>query len=321
MAERYLSIAREIRNAISKGLYPVGSALPGRLALAKTHDTTRGTMDRTIRFLVEQGVVESRHGAGTFVCSTKPPILVAVVGLLSGYPALEGIRYTGFTNSAILQKSVRDGLRQFDAIIWYLPDAEVRQWAAEFPASLVQIIINRDYPECNYVTTDHCGAYAELTAERLKKLKNPVPVFIRSDQEHYVIDKRLEGFSQACRAQAVPFEVLLMGNDFEQNLKKLDRLKSLAEQGPLLLCGASLQVTGCVMAWLRMAALEWGTQVLYNDMDNEFSYHVFGHRVTTFIQDYAELMLLACQALPELIAQNGQSLQQLVRPRLVQGDT
>ena len=321
MAERYLSIAREIRTAIAKGAYPVGSALPGRLSLVKTYDTTRGTIDRCIHFLVEQGIVESRHGAGTYVRADKPPLMVAIVGMMSGFPEVEGIRFVPFARQAMEQKSNRDQLRQFDAVFWHLPSPEVRQWINEFPASLIQIIINRDYPECHYVSTDHYGAFAEICAERLDKYQNGTAVFLRTDQDQYVLDKRLDGYAKACREHKKPSTVITLSDDFDDSLKRLKQLHELREKGPLLIFSAALQMTGSVMAWVRASGLQWGKDVFYVDMDNLYERHVFGVQVTSFSQDYHALIKHAAQGLKQLLANEIDSLQLQIMPEYREGDT
>jgi GntR family transcriptional regulator len=64
---RYHEIALEIRTRIQNGTYTFGTTLPSQSALAEEFSTTVMTVRQAIRFLENEGLVESKHGVGSFV--------------------------------------------------------------------------------------------------------------------------------------------------------------------------------------------------------------------------------------------------------------
>jgi CheY-like chemotaxis protein len=64
---KYLAIANAIRDRIADGTYRNGQQLPASAALAKEHGVALMTVRQALGILQQQGVIEARHGAGTFV--------------------------------------------------------------------------------------------------------------------------------------------------------------------------------------------------------------------------------------------------------------
>ena len=64
---RYNEIAIEIRARIQNGTYTFGTTLPSQSALAEEFSTTVMTVRQAIRLLENEGLVESKHGVGSFV--------------------------------------------------------------------------------------------------------------------------------------------------------------------------------------------------------------------------------------------------------------
>ncbi len=56
-----------ILEAIASGTFSIGESLPAEVALAQWLDVSRPTMRGAVRTLAERGVLEVRHGLGTFV--------------------------------------------------------------------------------------------------------------------------------------------------------------------------------------------------------------------------------------------------------------
>jgi GntR family transcriptional regulator len=63
----YQQLQRGVRKAIRKGALGVDDALPSERELAQVLSVSRITVRQAIKGLVEEGLLESRHGAGTFV--------------------------------------------------------------------------------------------------------------------------------------------------------------------------------------------------------------------------------------------------------------
>ena len=63
----YKSIADRLRLRLNSSDYNVGSPLPGEKALALEFGVARMTIRKALDLLVSWGLVERRHGSGTFV--------------------------------------------------------------------------------------------------------------------------------------------------------------------------------------------------------------------------------------------------------------
>lgn len=72
MPRRHEQIADALRQAISDGRHPVGSALPSEAELAAIHGVSRGTVRQAVSTLQAEGRVGSRQGARRVVLSTAP---------------------------------------------------------------------------------------------------------------------------------------------------------------------------------------------------------------------------------------------------------
>lgn len=75
----YVVIAEVLREEIAAGTPPVGERLPTQFQLAQRFHVSRGTVQRALRELEEEGWVYSRQGSGTFVMPRLPQSPSAVV--------------------------------------------------------------------------------------------------------------------------------------------------------------------------------------------------------------------------------------------------
>jgi GntR family transcriptional regulator len=64
---RYAGLATDLRARILRGQWEPGQALTAETELARTYGVALGTMRQAIALLVDQGLLERRHGKGTFV--------------------------------------------------------------------------------------------------------------------------------------------------------------------------------------------------------------------------------------------------------------
>lgn len=67
----YRQIADDIRNKIQKGEWKAGDALPTEARLREMYSVSRVTVRQAIRLLVEQQILESIQGSGTYVKEAK----------------------------------------------------------------------------------------------------------------------------------------------------------------------------------------------------------------------------------------------------------
>ncbi len=64
---KYQSIAVDIRDRIARGTLKPGQQLPASASLAKQYGVALMTVRQALALLEQEGTVEARHGAGTFV--------------------------------------------------------------------------------------------------------------------------------------------------------------------------------------------------------------------------------------------------------------
>jgi GntR family transcriptional regulator len=72
VSARYQQIATELRAAIDRGEYPVGSVLPSEGELVARYGVARGTVRQAIAVLEQDGVVATRQGARRTVLGSAP---------------------------------------------------------------------------------------------------------------------------------------------------------------------------------------------------------------------------------------------------------
>ncbi len=63
----YIQICNLLKEQIAKGVYLPGSKLPSESALRRLHKVSPMTVRRSIKMLIDQGVVTTVQGSGTFV--------------------------------------------------------------------------------------------------------------------------------------------------------------------------------------------------------------------------------------------------------------
>jgi DNA-binding FadR family transcriptional regulator len=70
--QRYEQIAERLADDIRSGVLAPGERLPSERDLARTLEVSRASVREALASLALQGVVETRHGAGTFVVGLPP---------------------------------------------------------------------------------------------------------------------------------------------------------------------------------------------------------------------------------------------------------
>lgn len=67
MTATYRDVKADILSKITKGDWPLGSLVPNEVDLAETYGCARATVNRAMRELAEEGIIERRRKAGTRV--------------------------------------------------------------------------------------------------------------------------------------------------------------------------------------------------------------------------------------------------------------
>lgn len=68
---RYEQVTEILETKIRNGEWQVGQKLPGELELAREYHVGRSTVRETLNILQQKGMIEKRHGSGTYVIENK----------------------------------------------------------------------------------------------------------------------------------------------------------------------------------------------------------------------------------------------------------
>lgn len=69
----YLHLAAGLRRQIEQGEILPGEQIPSLDRLASEHSVSRATVQKAIRVLIDEGLIETRPRWGAFVTERKPP--------------------------------------------------------------------------------------------------------------------------------------------------------------------------------------------------------------------------------------------------------
>jgi GntR family transcriptional regulator len=95
---KYKQIADDLREQITTGTLPPGSQLPTEPELAAATGASRSTVRLAIGLLIQQGLVETRQGIGTYVTDPATPLTVVLSRAedwRAGEPADTALQPTG----------------------------------------------------------------------------------------------------------------------------------------------------------------------------------------------------------------------------------
>ena len=87
--------AAAIRARIEAGKWQLGDQLPSEPQLASELGISRGTLRESVRMLISNGLLDRRHGVGTFVARVPPPSIDRGIDELFG--ASDAIAQMGYT--------------------------------------------------------------------------------------------------------------------------------------------------------------------------------------------------------------------------------
>ncbi len=326
MAEQpFRGIARELERRIREGLYPAESALPSRLTLMGEFKVARATLDRAIRELMERGILTGKHGSGTYVRGVDRRRVAVVGGVDPEEIAGAPFDLTVLAPSEVAERSGWNRLYEFDGVLWVRPEPRLWPVIERVAQTLPQVLVNRVRPGFAYVSTDHRGAYYEITRERLALLPEATPVFLTDGgpgRSSPVFDYRFEGFVDACREAGRFYEVLPLPETFAARVALLEERFPTGEgRGPLLLVSGFRAVTGAVMRWAAERRFEWRKDIYYSDFDNEYPEEVWGVCVTSFVQDPSRLFREASAKLLALLEGGETASGTVLMPQRRNGDT
>lgn len=161
----YLRIAKELKDAIFAGTYPVGSHLPTEEKLSRDYAVSRNTIREALRMLREENLVISRRGSGTRILPPHP----------TGSNFLHAISINDFRSyseswdfdiqTIELQRIDKD----FAGWLGVSPDEDwlviqgvSRTFGAEHPECWVQLFVHKDFAGISRLVTSHPGPVFKL---------------------------------------------------------------------------------------------------------------------------------------------------------------
>lgn len=63
----YQNVINLIKNRLNSAIYNIGDLLPSEKELAELYDVSRNTLRKALKTLEEEGMIERRHGSGTYL--------------------------------------------------------------------------------------------------------------------------------------------------------------------------------------------------------------------------------------------------------------
>jgi len=279
----YLQICERFRTAIASGHLRPGDRVPALRGLATQLSTARGTVELAYTILVDEGYLQMRGAAGTFVSPSLPaslkiapnaseaarttqsasrPVAVAMSGeprpLQPGLPALDAFPRNVWHR--LLSSRARSGDR---AMLAYPDPAGYRPLREHIATYLGLSRGVNCVPEQVFVT----GGYRATLELVLRSLAKPDDGMWYEDPGYLLA----RGFLAETGMHLIPVPVDEDGIDVERG-KRLDpqarfALVTPSHQSPL---GRTLSLTR------RMALLDWaeksGSWIIEDDYDSEFRY-------------------------------------------------
>ena len=233
LTPKYQRIVSHLRRAINLGEYEQGQKLPSEADLVLRFSTSRLTVQRALKELQHQGLIERRPGSGTYLRPIESPeghvfgLLIPGLGETEIFePVCQGMASAGRAGGHALlwgdtthtvhhtQKQTRQLCeyyiaRQISGIFFapleLTPDKdEVNQWVldsltnAGIPVVLLDRCVYRYPQRCNYdlVGIDNRRAGFVVTEHLLRHGCRRL-LFVAKPESAYTVDVRVQGFRDA----------------------------------------------------------------------------------------------------------------------------
>ena len=324
----YRDIAREIERRILCGIYPANSQLPSRLELMREFQVARATLDRAVQELVVSRRLTSRQGSGTSVNPVSEHRRdVALIGSPLGVDEdiYKHFNCRVFKKELLAKRSNWAMLYEYDALLWRFPNRSDLPVIEAMNGKIPQVVVNRVIPGVMCVSTDHRGAYCSITAERIEKFPDALPVFLSCGGDSLPGQYRFEGFADACRNAGKFYELWQFspGQKFDEMVDDMTKRLQKLEGRKVIAVSDSIALTGAFMRVAAGSGRRFGENLWYSDFDNSYPENVWGVKVTSFIQDYEALITTALEQLKKLF-ENGneqRSEHKLIFPLRRNGET
>ncbi|WP_344979861.1 GntR family transcriptional regulator, partial [Streptosporangium fragile] len=158
---RYVRIAAELRDAITRGEYAVGAQLPSEAELAARFAASRGTVRQAVAVLASEGLVGSRQGARRIVLGRERSQSFAELHSFAQWARAMGYRVSGrvlerHRRAATPTEAVRLALQPGEPVLAVLRlrslDGEPVMLERTVYAGWIAPAVERVEPDCESVT-------------------------------------------------------------------------------------------------------------------------------------------------------------------------
>lgn len=156
----YDVVARNLKDDIVSGVYPVGAQLPTESALGKRFAVSRHTVRDALRMLRDEGLVASRQGAGTVV--VPPPsadsfhLEATSINDLMAYAAGMHTEIRA-TTTEVVEGTLAARLGVDSGAEWLVVRGLVRAAGKQLPVCWSDYYIHRDYAAIGRILPRHSG--------------------------------------------------------------------------------------------------------------------------------------------------------------------
>ena len=326
-----IEVERELRRRIASARHRPGTRLPPERELADSLGCSRGTVAKALAALVAEGLVERRHGAGTFVAERLPSKTAAEKSARNGgvftflspmedsralnsrNKVLDGMHevlgaarhhvgidfYKNASECAACLKRLREA-RIAGLVLWPTPGEEVAREAARLMASGVPVVmIDTFLPgfECDYVVSDNIAGAAGMV-RFLAGLGHREICYFTSRPDRSSLVDRLAGFLKGMVMEGLPFSaenVAQTNGNLERVLASVLRRK----KRPTAIFASNDMKAIAIMDALRGAGVRVPEDVSVAGFDGVEAGRLVRPALTTMEQDFKGMAAKASRILLE----------------------
>jgi DNA-binding LacI/PurR family transcriptional regulator len=346
----YLQIAADIRAKIASGDLEVGSRLHSQAELAEAYGVSLITVKKALAELVNEGIVFSRVGKGSFVASRsglhpsarhktiglvlrdlRSPFFSLIVHSVEEHASSLGYNLLLSNSSEKIEKE-ESQIRHFMEIGVqglivasmthdYVASPLLREvHASGYPYIVVSYVKD---PDVYFVGTDHEeGGY--IATRHLLQSGYRTLGYINGEAGNLVGELRKEGFLKAHREQGLPpserfmFSLRLRGewNDYQSGYEVGEALSTLSERPDAIFAYNDLAALGCQRALLD-AGLAVPDDVAIVGFDDIERGQYAPVPLSTIHQDTQQIGKLAVENLEKRIKGEQVRVKTILKPRLI----
>ena len=327
---KYQKIINDLHGMLERGDLKPGDKLPSRDELVERYGVTRATLNRAMGELLRDGVLTASKRGGTFVADAPEieecaAFIVHIELFMShladwdsslNFYAMFGRLFQlvpeekrTILNISDVQRSP-ELLRRYRRILWNNLSHEEFERAVDVVGDSSRfLLLNRYYPDCDFVSVNHRQAAFDLADALLEHLPEHTVVglldmpFVEDRSNRFVWTERRTGFMDACEKHRRFFRLI----EFKQH-NSLYNCEQLADfdlhrrkGNPALLLSPSAEMAEPVFAFLRDRNYVFKRDYFYGDFDNQDSVRRYGEAVPTVLENFRHIAEVAS----EYIWENG----------------